>query len=472
MGSKLASMNSGRRINSWKEIAAFFGRDERTVKRWEKERGLPVHRIPGGSRGSVFAFEAELTTWLANRKQTDRNDAPESTHTSSLKSPSGADSTEAVSRPPSRRLQRPIRWLAAALAPFVLIAILIGFRHVLFAARSHAASKPDPRFTAEASREAHDLYLQGRFYWNQRTPEGLTQSVDYFTKATERDPSFALGYAGLADAYNLLREYTSTPGSEAFPLAKAAAHKAVELDDSLPEGHRALAFVSFNWDWDVATADREYRRALALRPTDVETHHWYATMLMEAARHPQDVEEIERARQLDPSSRSIAADRGLILYCAGRIQEGFSALQALEKAEPEWTAPHSYLSSMYFEQKQYEQSFTESRILDKLSGSDATQVSRNEKIFKEHGETPLLQAVLAERLDDFEKGRGDAFAVAISYANLGRTRESLEYLERAYQRHEYVLISLRNNPAFRSFSGVPEFEALSKRLGLVPGKTS
>ncbi|MGH9678242.1 MAG: tetratricopeptide repeat protein, partial [Candidatus Acidiferrum sp.] len=285
---------------------------------------------------------------------------------------------------------------------------------------------------AAARREAEDLYLQGRFYWNTRTPEGLTQSVDYFTKATQRDPTYALGYAGLADSYNLLREYTSMPGSRAFPLALAAARKAVELDESLPEAHRALAFVYFNWNWDIPGAEREYRRAIELRPADAQAHHWYATMLMELARYDESIEEIERARQLDPSSKSIAADRGLILFHSGQLDSAFSILQAIENTEPGFTSPHSYLAWMYFDTKQYAKFLTESKILAKLSGSGAAAVKLNEERFEKGGEAALLESLLNQQLDDFRNGRGEAFDVAVSYAKLGRKKESLEYLERAY----------------------------------------
>jgi tetratricopeptide (TPR) repeat protein len=465
----MASVHSGtgdRRLDSWKEIALFFGRDERTVRRWEKERGLPVHRIPGGNRGSVFAFESELAAWLQARDHLGVDDS------ASVSQPSEPSANAVAAKPgfPSQPAQavrrRTLAWITALFAiscAVILIGGLWYFR--INSARSHAAAGIGPA-PSPARREAEELYLQGRFYWNKRTPEGLTQSVDYFTRSTQRDPTFALGYCGLADAYNLLREYTSMPSSEAFPLALASAKKAVELDPSLPEAHRALAFVEFNWNWDSSTADREYRRAIELRPSDPQSHHWYATMLLELARHQQAIAEIERARELDPSSESIAADRGFILYGAGRLQEGFAALQALEKAGHDFISPHRYLASMYFETRQYPQSFAETRIVNQLAGNGSSEVDRDEEHFRRGGERGLLQAVLARRLDDFAKGRGEAFSVAVSYANLGQTRESIEYLDRAFQRHEYVLISVRNHPAFRSFAGVAEYQDLLRRLGL------
>lgn len=369
----------------------------------------------------------------------------------------------------SRGLPRPkrLRWVVVALAAILVVGFAGGFRVIRV-----AAAKFYPRSAtnsnAAARHQAEDLYLQGRFYWNTRTPEGLTKSVDYFTKATQLDPAYAPAYAGLADSYNLLREYTSMPGSQAFPLALAAAKKAVALDDSLPEAHRALAFADFNWNWDISGAEREYRRAIDLRPADAQAHHWYATMLLELARHDESIVEIERARQLDPTSKSIAADRGFILFYAGRTDEAFSVLEALEKAEPSFKSPHAYLAAMYFEQKQYENYSVESKTLATLSNDEPAlaRLNSNEKRFQQRGERALLDAILTQQLDDFQQGRGGAFDIAITCANLGRKKESLAYLERAYQRHEYVFVSVRSNPAFKSLAPDPEFQDLLKRAGL------
>jgi Flp pilus assembly protein TadD len=360
-----------------------------------------------------------------------------------------------------------LRWLVAVLA-VVVVGFAGGFRFIRVAAAKFYPRSGMNSPSAAARHQAEDLYLQGRFYWNTRTPEGLTKSADYFTKATQLDPAYAPAYAGLADSYSLLREYTSMPGSQAFPLALTAAKKAVELDDSLPEAHRALAFVYFNWNWDIPGAQREYRRALELRPADAQAHHWYATMLLELARYDASIAEIERARQLDPSSKSIAADRGFILYYSGRVEEAFSVQEALEKAEPAFASPHDYLATMYFERKQYQKSFAELRVLAELSGNDLAlaRVNLNEERFKKGGEPALLDGILAQRIDDFQKGRGGAFDIAMTYANLGRKKESLAYLERAYQRHEYIFVSVLNNPAFKSFAPDPEYQNLLRRAGL------
>ena len=150
--------------------------------------------------------------------------------------------------------------------------------------------------------EAQDLYLKGRYYFEKRTPADLNQAVDFFTQAIVHDPGYAAPYVGLADSYNLLREYSAMLPEEAFPRALAAASKAVELDPNSAEAHNSLAFASYWGFFDAATADREFKRAIELDATLPRAHHWYATFLVAIQRNQEALVEIERARRLDPSS--------------------------------------------------------------------------------------------------------------------------------------------------------------------------
>ena len=194
-----------------------------------------------------------------------------------------------------------------------------------------------------ANREAEEFYLKGRYYWEKRTPESLTKAVDSFTQAIVHDPNYAQAYVGLADCYNLLREYTVMPSSEAYPRALAAAKKAVELDAQSSEAHASLAFVSFFGMWDVTTADREFRRAIELDPNNAVAHHWYATYLMCLNRYPESLAELERARELDPASKSVLADKGMLLFNAGQRREGIATLKQMEDNEPDFISPHRFL---------------------------------------------------------------------------------------------------------------------------------
>jgi DNA-binding winged helix-turn-helix (wHTH) protein/Tfp pilus assembly protein PilF len=245
---------------------------------------------------------------------------------------------------PSRKLEYAALVLVLALVAGI---VLFGLQGIKAASNSpHSAGNAGLH---PANPEAKDLYLQGRYYWNKRTPDDLQKAVDYFTQAIVHDPGYSDAYVGLADCYNLLREYSAMKSSEAYPRALAAARKAVELDDKSSQAHASLAYVSFWGMWDAAAADREFRRAIELDPNNANAHHWYSPVLGTMGRYPEALTEIERARALDPTSKSVLADKGIMLYETGRRQEALDLLRQMEKAEPEFVSPPRYLSRIYLD---------------------------------------------------------------------------------------------------------------------------
>ena len=234
------------RLDSWKSIAGFFGRDERTVKRWERERGLPVRRMPG-RRGGVYAYAAELTGWMQSPSDSGSLSLPPIPSSPETTEPSLANSESIESASPGGLgapgrttgfFKAEIAWIAVAL----LVAVVGGLLWTLAAKRGISAPRSN---SVAASPEVVDLYLKGRYHWEKRTPEDLNKAVQYFQQAIAKDRGYAPAYVGLADTYNLLREYTPMPDSEAYPMALAAARKAVQLDPSSAEAHNALAFGTF-----------------------------------------------------------------------------------------------------------------------------------------------------------------------------------------------------------------------------------
>jgi tetratricopeptide (TPR) repeat protein len=449
---------SGRKLDTWKEIAAFFDRDERTVKRWEKERGLPVHRLPGGRRGTVYAFAEELTEWLRSSHNQEELESP-------IVDASSAQQIDVAAAPiiPAQH-----SWRNYGLGAAIGLLFVIGIGSALNFRPFHGRFLPAFSTMADDStrKKAEDLYLQGRYHWNKRTPADLTIALDLFTKATEIDPTYALAYAGKADSYNLLREYTSMPASQAFPLAIAAARKAIELDDRAAEGHRSLAFSTFYWQWDVPTAEHEFQRAIELNPRDVEAHHWYATSLLTLSRYPEAIEQIELARKLDPESASVAADRAIILYGSGRKEEGIALLEELKESDPGFYSPPHYLSGIYLEQRSYERYFHEAETAALMTGDDH-ELNKLQSLRKQYelgGEQAVLKSELEDRLLAWQRGRGDALSVAESYALLGRNQEAIEYLKKAYERHEFMLISLDNWKVFDNMRNEPEFQEIVKQV--------
>jgi tetratricopeptide (TPR) repeat protein len=254
-----AARTNGRRLDSWKEIATFFGRDERTVRRWEKENSLPIHRVPGSAKGRVFAYEDELSQWLRTPQAVANDNS--SADAVQTKTP------RTVGEPRRRRWGTAGKWaIGLAVCGLLVCGTLVFSKNRGFAVHASGAGSHGTR---AANSNAEDFYLKGRYYWNKRTPDDLTKAVDLFTQAIVQDPNYAPAYVGLADCYNLLREFSVMPPAEAFPRARAAAQKAVELDPGSAEAHNSLAFALFWGYMDVAGAEREYRRALALEPNNV-----------------------------------------------------------------------------------------------------------------------------------------------------------------------------------------------------------
>jgi len=449
----------GRRIDSWKEIAAFFGRDERTVRRWEKERSLPVHRIPG-ERGGVFAYTRELTDWMNSTSAV--NGRPNGSETVAAEAASASPHEAPPLDPP-----RASRWwplpLALSVAALLLL-IWIGYRHrasiraLRTGAPAVATRTPDP--------QAEEFYLKGRYYWDRRTEGSLSLAVDAFTQAVVHDPGYAQAYAGLAECYDIMPEFTSTPRSDAFPRAIAAANKALALNDSLAEAHRALAFALFYWDWNVPRAFAEYRRAIALDPGDEEAHHWYATSLLTLHRYPEALAEINQARKLEPTSRSILSDQALIRYWNGDRAGAIAQLREIERAEPDFLSAPRYLAGLAFAQKDYrtfiDQTRAQGTITHDPQYTDLADAA--ERGLSHGGAHGMLEAMRPVQEHYFQTGRTSGYELARTCALLGRKEEAVRYLKATIQDRDYIVFDALSDPDFASLRGYPGFEEIRHQI--------
>jgi len=436
------------RLDSWKEIALFFSKDVRTVKRWEKERALPVHRAPGKPGGSVYAFADELTGWL---------------NASSPKLEEVIPAAKAPTR--SRTLILGIIGLTLIVGAAVAIAWYNHSGH-----STSLASSTSLYGRGSLNPEAVDLYLKGRFEWSKRSPESLNKAVDYFTQAIVRDPNYAQAYAGLADSYNLLREYSAMPSEEAYPRAIAAAKKAVELDDSLAEAHRALAFATYYWVWDFAGGEREFKRAIELDPKDAVAHHWYGTAIGAVARYPEALSELELARRLDPSSASIQADRALFLCFADRETEGISILKQIAAADPAFISPHRYLAATAIVRGDYHVYLAESRRVAELAQDQIglEVVKAGEKGFATGGGKSMLEGQLQILKRYYDQGLIPGYRLAQICALAGKSLEAVHYLQDAFTKHDSTIIDIKSDPTLRSLRNDPAFRDLVLRIGLSP----
>jgi len=457
------------RLNSWKSIGAFFERDERTVKRWEAQRGLPIHRVPGTGRSSVYAYTSELAEWL---KAADaQSPLPASDEESSADAAAPPVHAVSPANPVKtyRRHTGKVLLLTGAVLVLVSVAWLTASRRSVSPRTTAAIARP-AGLKHSVSPESEELYLQGLYYWNKRTPEGLNHALDDFTQSIVRDPNYAPAYAGLANCYNLLREYTLMPATEAYPRAMAAAQRAIALDDSLAEAHTSLAFADFYWSWDASGAEHEFQRAIALDPNSVVAHHWYATFLMVLGRSQEALAEIEKARKLDPKSSPILADKGLILFSAGQTSQAIALLKQIETTEPAFLSPHAYLAAVDLEMSDYKDYLPEAKKTALLlHDQDRLKIiTAGEKGFAASGGPGMLRAMLNVQRELYAKGGFDAYELASTYCLLGDKQQALNLLQTAVEKHEERDIALRVDQNLRSLHDDPSFRKLLAQVGLPP----
>ncbi|MDQ3665888.1 MAG: protein kinase [Acidobacteriota bacterium] len=251
------------------------------------------------------------------------------------------------------------------------------------------------------SNEAYQSYLKGRFYWNKRSQEGFQKALEYFQQAIERDPNFALAYSGLADTYSLLGAPEAggdMPPNEMLPKAKAAALKALEIDDSLAEPHVSLAHVKYNYDRDWAGAEREYKRAIELNPNYPIAHHWYAIYLSVVGRQREALAEIRRAQELDPLSLSINVWLGRILSLSGQSDQALEQMRKTVEMDPNFIQVHYRLGSLYEEKGMYDEAISEFKQALKLSGVKPAGVSALARAYALAGKREEAQKNLDELL--------------------------------------------------------------------------
>lgn len=424
------------RLNSWKEIAAFFGKDERTVKRWESIRGLPVRRVPGGTRTSVFAYVSELEAWLS---------APR---------PVAAAPAAELAASASRPLLLP---LAAAIA--ILAVLIIGL-----IATAQPPGRPGP--TIPAGAEA--LYDEGVIAWTSRTASGFATALEKFDAALAIAPDYARAEVGRANVYNLISQYTLSPAAESYAKARQAAERALVLDPRSGEAYAALGFNAFYGSHEFAHSAELFDKALALDPDNAQALHWYALTSMQMGEFERPLALIDRALVLQPDSRSIRANAALIHYYSGDTQTAIAMLEQLRQANPDYLAVPAYLATIYLDQRRYAEFLDSYEIAASVEGSVGRQlIAKAARAALPQGGEPMLRAMLDEQQRQFLAEREKAYKVAATAALLGDKQLALTYLETSVERAE--TIGLLVEPEFRSLRGDPRFTALLVRLGLPAG---
>jgi tetratricopeptide (TPR) repeat protein len=484
----------GMRLDSWKEIATYLGKVERTVKRWETNRGLPIHRLPGRGGASVYAFTRELDDWLKSTSARGAEVASEATvqlYPSSAQFSGPEPPATESSHIPRASASQPFmkqEWLQAFVG-LLLFASFVGISvysaglgtasqrlsrslENLFADRTQERTRGTPISVTDSEKsQARDLYLKGRYEWNQRTPESLNRALDCFTQAILHDPGDAQAYVGMADTYDLLREYSTMPDSEAYTRAIAAARKAVELDDSLAEAHRALAFAEWWGSWDFADGEKEFRRAIELNPRDPVARKWYANVLSVQGRFAEGLEENEKAQELDPTSHSILADKGWMLFNAGKKDEGLAVIKDVERSAPEFLSPHHYLMNINLIVKDYPSYLEEGQKTADGENDPVLKdiVASARAGYKRDGERGLLTGLYNKQMEYFRAGKLSGTTMAKTCVLMGKKHEALQLLKEAYDRHETHVLACVSESDLLLLRDEPEYRELVKKISFPQG---
>jgi TolB-like protein/Tfp pilus assembly protein PilF len=316
--------------------------------------------------------------------------------------------------------------------------------------------------------EAYRLCLLGRFNWNKRTEEGFKSAIDHFQRAIEIDPGYAPAYAGLADSYILLGGNSFLPPKEAIPSGKAAAQKALDIDDSLAEAHTSLAWACTIYDWDWSACEEEFKRAIELNPNYATAHHWYGDYLSDMGRHAEAMAEVQRAQQLDPLSPILSACLAYRYFYARQYQEAIRRFRNTVSLFPEFATAHWWLGNTYMANGTHQEAIVAYQKARSLSGASAAEVAALGQAYAKGGIRGYYLWELRRLREESKRRYVGAVASASLYAGLGEKDQALSYLEKAYEERDSDLTLLQIEPAFDPLRSDPRFQDLLRRMNFPP----
>jgi TolB-like protein/Tfp pilus assembly protein PilF len=324
-------------------------------------------------------------------------------------------------------------------------------------------AKVEKNYTTNA--EAYQLYLKGKFYWNKRTGESLKEAAELYQQAIEKDPNYALAYSGLAETYVLFSSYDVAPANDSMPQAKAAALRALEIDDSLAEAHTALGFYLSNYEWDRGGSEREYRRAIELKPNYSTAHHWLGADLSNVKRFDESIAELRRAAELDPLSAIIGTNLGDMLVLARRYDEAIAQYKRTLVRDPNFAYGHVALSRAYGAKGMYPEAIAETRRYIELDNESigggvmglwlAKSGNRDEAV-------KLLGELKKESIRKYVQN----YDFALIYIGLGDNAEALNYLEKHMLARAETANTYAVAPELDVLRSEPRFKEMLKRMNL------
>jgi eukaryotic-like serine/threonine-protein kinase len=313
---------------------------------------------------------------------------------------------------------------------------------------------------------AFELYLRGRYFWNKRTTEDFWRAIGFFNQATDQDPNFAAAYAGLADCYNLLGSYGAIRPRDAFPRARAAAMRALQLDPNLAEAHTSLAYALQNFYWDWEQAEREYQRAMELNPSYATNLHWYGGFLMLMGRFDEAIRLREQARDLDPLSPSINASLGSPHLLARNYERAIEHYRRSAMLEPNFAQPHLSLGWAFLGKGQIDDAITEFEKGVSLSKNDPNFSSELGFAYAVAGRRREAEAIADRLIAERSKRYVSEFEIAIIYIGLGEKDAAFQWLEQAYAERSNRLTGIKVEPSVDRIRDDPRFRELLRRMRL------
>ena len=321
------------------------------------------------------------------------------------------------------------------------------------------------RYTEDA--EAYGLYLRGRYHWNKRTAEDLQKGIGYYQKAIGKDPTYALAYAGLAESYGILWNYTGLSSSETLPKAKAAALKALELDDTLPQAHAVLAITNQLFDWDFPAAEREIRRAIELDPKYPTAHHWFSLLLSDIGRHEEAIAEADRAYEMDPLSPIISNLRAAVAYNARQYDRAIEAARKTIELDKNLNISWVALGLSLEQKKMYPEAIA--AFEDAVGRSDRwiQAVAALAHAYAVSNRRMEAMPLIEELKRQSERGQDSLVNIALIYAGLGQNDEAMAWLDKAYRARSAWLIqlSLKADPRWDTLRADRRFQDMLRRIG-------
>ena len=315
------------------------------------------------------------------------------------------------------------------------------------------------------NKEAYDLYLKGRYFWYQRTSEGFAKSLEYYQKALEKDPSYALAYVGIADTYLQMGWYDVISSDLTRQKARPFIEKALHIDDHLAAAHSSAAILLGDFEFDFDGAEKEYRKALALDPGYFHAHHWYSLFLSSQGRYTEAIQEIQKALSLDPLSLLAHTASGGIYYDSGQYDLAIEALKKPLELAPNFYVPRIWLALVYAQKQMYADAIRElERAEEQTLGKSTLVTAFRGRIYAVSGKKEEAEAIINNLVQKSKEIYVSPWMIAVAFAELGKVHEASEWLESAVQTKDHWLVYAKTGPMFDILRKIPRAQELLKKI--------